>query len=285
MTVAGGHFDLEERSFDTGEGRINYVKGPGYGSPLLLLHGVISNWRSFEAIIPYLGENTQVFAMDLRGHGKSGWVQNGYKIEDYANDVVEFIQAEINDPAIILGHSLGALVTIRAAADLPQRTRAAILLDPPLVYRRTLLKDSPSKRDRNTYNLFMKASEIINSSESINDIENHLERVFPDQSAGGRSELARRLSDMDPNVLEMVIGSEHVADYDIEALVDQITCPVLLIQADRSLGAALDDIDAEYLATHMKRCELVQIEGAGHNLHETHPQVVGKEIGRFLGTL
>src|SRR5262245_4169030 len=126
---------LKEQIYDAGQIQINYAVGPANGSPLLLLHGVASNWQSFLPLITGLGGNHQIYAMDLRGHGLSGRLNEGYRLVDYSADVLQFIEDELGHPTVIVGHSIGALIAIYAAAKLQQSIRAIILLDPPLIYR------------------------------------------------------------------------------------------------------------------------------------------------------
>ena len=65
---------LKEQPFDTGRVTINYAEGPASGPPLVLLHGIISRWQYFLPIIPNLSIRWHIYALDFRGHGKSGRV-------------------------------------------------------------------------------------------------------------------------------------------------------------------------------------------------------------------
>jgi len=107
---------LAEQTFDANGVSINYTVGPALGPPLLLLHEITERWQTFLPLIPHF-TRWQVCVLDLRGHGQSGRVKNSYKIIDYAQDIVCFLEAQINRPAIILGHSLGALISIYIAAN------------------------------------------------------------------------------------------------------------------------------------------------------------------------
>ena len=62
-----------EQLFDTGEVSINYATGGGPESPaLLLIPGQTESWWGYEAAIDLLKDDFQVFAVDLRGQGRSG---------------------------------------------------------------------------------------------------------------------------------------------------------------------------------------------------------------------
>ena len=72
---------LKERTFDANGVAINYAEGPPSGPPLVLLHGGGDRWQHFLPILPSLVMRWQVYALDLRGHGKSGRVPGQYRPE------------------------------------------------------------------------------------------------------------------------------------------------------------------------------------------------------------
>jgi pimeloyl-ACP methyl ester carboxylesterase len=63
---------LVEKFFDTGEVVLNYAEGPDNGHPLLLLHGWTDRWQDVLPIIPTLSMKWHIYALNFRGHGKSG---------------------------------------------------------------------------------------------------------------------------------------------------------------------------------------------------------------------
>src|SRR5207244_4822582 len=104
--------------------------------PVLALHGlgVAGNiWQSFaRRLLPHLA----AVAPDLRGHGQSDAPPSGYAPTDYANDLLQLIQTELQDhgpaPVPVIGHSLGALVAMSTAELRPDLVSWLVLLDPPL---------------------------------------------------------------------------------------------------------------------------------------------------------
>jgi len=74
-------------------------------------HGVTDSSASWDAIAPRFVDNYRVMAFDLRGHGQSDKLDTRYSWEsDYAKDISAFITEQLDEPAIVLGHSLGAVV-------------------------------------------------------------------------------------------------------------------------------------------------------------------------------
>lgn len=64
----------QESIFDAANVKINYFScGPEFAEPLVMLHGGAWSWQEFLSLIPHLAENRRVYALDLRGNGKSQW--------------------------------------------------------------------------------------------------------------------------------------------------------------------------------------------------------------------
>src|SRR4051812_38501836 len=103
---------FQEQVFNANGVQINFVQASDFGPPIVLLHGTASEWQSFLRLIPTLAADFKVFALDLRGHGKSSWVPDKYRLFDYAADIEYFLEKHVGQPCILYGHSLGAQVAL-----------------------------------------------------------------------------------------------------------------------------------------------------------------------------
>ena len=83
---------MEEHSLYTGAVAINYAEGPSAGPPLVMLHRTSYRWQAMAALFPDLSSGWHLYAPDLRGHGGSGWAPGRYRLSDYADDVVAFLE-------------------------------------------------------------------------------------------------------------------------------------------------------------------------------------------------
>src|SRR5579862_2339488 len=95
---------------------------------ILLIHGLGDGrfiWKDFANRLHPVG----CVAVDLRGHGDSGWDARGaYNIDTYATDVERVVGALNLQRAVVVGHSLGAAVAIRVAVGMPS-LRGIVLVD------------------------------------------------------------------------------------------------------------------------------------------------------------
>src|SRR5437868_4587741 len=103
---------FKERFFQADEIAIHYAEGPPNGPPLVLLHGLARDWKSFSTLLPELAAHFHLFALDLRGHGKSGRSGRKYRITDYVLDVSAFMRSELRSGAARFGHSSGGVVAL-----------------------------------------------------------------------------------------------------------------------------------------------------------------------------
>src|SRR5690242_5191782 len=84
--------------------RLHYAEqGPATAEPIILLHGYSDSWFSFSDVLAPLSRDTRVYALDLRGHGKSEQPANGYRMRDLAADVIAFMDAKSIVRATLVG--------------------------------------------------------------------------------------------------------------------------------------------------------------------------------------
>src|SRR4051812_41086378 len=103
--------------------------------PVLLLHGVSSARSTWHRLVPTLDGRCRTPALDLRGHGESGHDPGTYTLEHYAPDVIAFLEDRVDQPVVLIGHSLGGVVAATVAQQRPDLVRAVLLEDPPLYLR------------------------------------------------------------------------------------------------------------------------------------------------------
>ena len=97
---------------------------------VLALHGWLDNAASFTRLAPLL-QGVRVIAIDMAGHGHSDHrgVGADYPLWAYVADVVAIADALELDKVHLLGHSMGAIVSVMAAATVPDRIASLTLID------------------------------------------------------------------------------------------------------------------------------------------------------------
>lgn len=105
--------------------------GEGDKPPVILVHGTAANSSWWDHIAPHLADRRTVAAIDLSGHGDSDWRQGPYRLASWAEEVlavVELVDTGGSKP-IVIGHSMGGLVTLKAALLAPEQLSGLAILD------------------------------------------------------------------------------------------------------------------------------------------------------------
>ena len=102
----------------------------GQGLPLLFVHGWTCDSNDFLGQLAFFRSRYRVIAPDLRGHGRSSVLADGYEARRFARDLIELLDMLGIDACYAIGHSLGGLVVSAMAVEYPDRVRGVVCLDP-----------------------------------------------------------------------------------------------------------------------------------------------------------
>jgi pimeloyl-ACP methyl ester carboxylesterase len=275
--------DMKEAFFDTGEMRLRYAQGPRNGPPLVLLHGATGNWRSWSLILPALVPHWQVYALELRGHGESGRAAGPaeYHVSYFVRDVLAFLRTRVGPPAVLVGHSWGAVIALLCGAPGKEHLRGLVLEDPPMMIRR------PNTESKPFLDFFAWAYHIKQSAATVEDVIAALQV----SSMGGLPPEKLKLSaqslfDVDGNYLLSTQEPQGpVKGVDFEHEIQGIACPILLQQADLAKGAALQPLDLDFVLHHARDARVVRFPGAGHGIHDEQTAEFLAALETFFQTL
>ncbi|MCO1657236.1 alpha/beta fold hydrolase [Pseudonocardia humida] len=290
-----------ERRVEVGGTAMNYAEGPDNGPPLLLVHGQLTDWRSWSRVLPGLAQRFHVFAVDCPGHGASDRLPGGYTAEALVAGTAGFVRQVIGEPVVVVGHSSGGLVAAGLAADAPDLVRAAVLEDPPLF-------SSVLPRARHTFNhvdLASTAHGFLRSGRTdftsyyiahtavwdlfgpggANLRERALERraARPDEPLSlwmlppTVNEPYRAMPEYDPRFGEAFFDGSFHRGFDHAVVLRRITAPVVLVHASWSydangvLLAAMDADDARRARSLLRDVEFHEVD-TGHGFHVEDPE-------------
>src|SRR5262249_624455 len=112
--------------------RLHFLEwNPAAARTVILLHGNSANCWWWQWVAEELPKDLRLLALDLRGHGDSQWVEPpAYKPHDYAADLAGFIGEEVpGEGPIVVGHSMGGVVTLAFAERHADLTRGVVVID------------------------------------------------------------------------------------------------------------------------------------------------------------
>jgi non-heme chloroperoxidase len=112
--------------------QVHYAEqGDPGGEPIVFLPAYTDSWFSYSRVLPLLPGRYRALAVDQRGHGDSERPDCCYAVEDFAADVVAFLDAVGAQRATLVGHSGSCLVARRVAEVHPERVARLVLIGSP----------------------------------------------------------------------------------------------------------------------------------------------------------
>ncbi len=124
------HYPLEVQWAEVHGMRIAYADEGTGEVPLVLIHGLSGYIPMWQKNIGALAERHRVIALDLPGYGKSDKPRASYTMSFFAQTVRGFLEVLGIERAIVIGHSMGAQVSIHLALRAPQCVHALVLTSP-----------------------------------------------------------------------------------------------------------------------------------------------------------
>ncbi len=109
---------------------------------LIFVHANGFNARTYRNLLAPLGDAWRVLAPDLRGHGLTDLPTvpaNRASWNDMRGDLIDLVASLSGPPVVLAGHSMGGTLALLAAAQMPERVRAVVMLDPVILARSPLL--------------------------------------------------------------------------------------------------------------------------------------------------
>lgn len=129
-------------------GPVHVVDFGGRGRPLVLVHGLGHSYSSWLAAAPQLAEHSRVIAIDLAGFGLTPLGRRSAAVDANARLVGRVIEQLVREPAIMIGNSMGAVVSMLHARAQPASVAGLVLVNPGVP------KPRPVRLDRDVQRLF-----------------------------------------------------------------------------------------------------------------------------------
>lgn len=232
-----------------------YYESSGDGTPILFLHGVLMGSRFFvkqEA----LADEFQTITLDFRGHGRSATPETGHTLPVYARDLEAFLDANDLDDVIVVGWSMGSLVTWEYIDQFgTDRIRGFVSVEQQPLDLKTDGYDH-GVFDFEELRGLMELAQTDHHALADSFIEQMLVDDYPDVRPTLFDEIAR----IPPGIKSAILFDQSVRDYrDVLPAVDVPT--LVCLGEDETL---LETAGVEYVAEHTPDGELKRFPDSSH---------------------
>ena len=264
----------------------------GTGRPLVLVHGFgasIGHWRKNIPVLANAGY--RVFALDLLGFGGSDKAAIDYTVEVWVELLKDFWAEHIQEPAVFIGNSIGALLSLMVLAEHQEITAGGVLINSAggLSHRPHEL-NPPLRMVMGAFNRFVRSpitgKFVYNRIRQKSQIRRTLYQVYRNREA-----VTDELIDIlytpscDPGA-QQVFASILTAPPGPtpEELLPKIQRPLLVIWgADDPWTPITGAKIYEQACENGKDIKIVPIPNAGHCPHDEVPEVVNAQIVAWFG--
>jgi pimeloyl-ACP methyl ester carboxylesterase len=266
--VLSGYLDINQAKL--------YYETVGSGIPLILVHAGVADCEQWDNEFLDLSLKNQVIRYDMRGYGNSDSIEGSFS---HLGDLTAVIdELVINPPLILMGCSIGGVLSLNYALENPDHMRALIMIGPG---------SCGFELDNCTQELFLEAMNAFEEGDlsRLAEIETqiwfdclHAEPDQVDQS------MRALLYDMNRSVLSRESGKESqdpppLPKPSMEKL-KEIDYPVLVIVGSEDL--AFMHAAADYLVDNIRFARKEVIEGAAHLPNMDQPNLFQEVVQDFL---
>lgn len=245
---------LREAWCSTSAGRLHYrVAAPvtAHELPLVLVHGLGVSSAYFARLQPRLASTRAVYAVDLPGRGRStGSASPAHSVPEFATALETWLVACRLAKVDLFGHSLGGQVVTELAGRRPDLVSRVILAAPTLGWRDA--------------GLLALCANLIR--DGVREPLSLYRAILPAYARCG----PRRMARIDA----------RAAGNDLAAMLQRVAQPVLVVRGARDSLFRPDELAT--LRAAMPDLTVVEVPGAAHALHWSHPEAVATAVEAFL---
>jgi pimeloyl-ACP methyl ester carboxylesterase len=255
--------------------RIHYLDwGSPDKQPFIMLHGIGRVAHSFDHIAPTFKNDYHVMAIDMRGHGDSGWSPEGaYLVEDYVKDLEGFVDQLNLRNLVLLGNSTGGRV-VQVYAGLHPDRLARLVVEDVGPQRTNEIASAFARRVEQEEKGWASEDELVASlMKSGGSVPADLQRNYAHFGSKQRAD-GRIVWKRDPNLVKGFVPTE------LWQYVSKIKCPTIYI-----LGGASNIVPPETqerLKAALPDVRIVTMPGLGHYPHLEAPAEYLKIVLAFL---
>jgi pimeloyl-ACP methyl ester carboxylesterase len=253
----------------------------GDGSPLLLVHGTLGDYRHWAGQMGPFGANYRTIAVSLRHCWPEKWDGEGedFTVQQHTADIASFIVGLQAGPVHLLGHSRGGHIAFRTAQNYPDLIRALVLVEPGGVLSKDIeagLAAAPPTIALGP--LYAKAAERIGRGEVDEGLKPTID-VIAGPGAWERTPepIRQALRDNAATLLGQV--KEQRAPF-ARADAESIRAPTLLMAGERSPASFHHILDG--LETAISDVQRVVIPNASHSSNLDNPHAFERAVLAFL---
>lgn len=240
--------------------RLHYYRtGHGDKPPLVLVHGFSDNGLCWTPVARDLEAEYDLIMPDMRGHGLSERVQPGDTV-DMAADVAGLIRTLGLARPIVVGHSMGAMITYQIGVRFPELASALVLEDPPWWLSPQAQSLPPSRPAENPIAQWAKSL----ANRTLEELLVQYRKEHPNWPEELLRPMCESKKQLDQTIVDILTDRMHSQEVHWLTTIQQIAHPMLLFAANPQLGGIVTPEVVAKVRELNPKVRIVSIPDAGH---------------------
>ena len=242
----------------------------GQGEPLILVHGAVGDWRSWETVLEIFASHYRVLTYSRRWHHPNPTPVNGetYTAATHAADLIALIQGCASGPVRLVGHSYGAAICAEVSAARPELVRSQVLAEPSL-FGLAMTNPLGAVAMAQTAAATMHIAPLLKKGQKEKALAEFLLSVIGKEDYARLSRRALAIMGENVETLEPMLNGMSSALAFTSKQAAKIKLPTLLIEGEKT--TALFRTTMKGLAAHIPAAQRHVLAGVGHGLHLEDP--------------
>jgi len=250
-------------------------------APLVLVHGTLGDFRTWNAVMGPLSKQHRVIAVSLRRFFPEHWdgVGSDYKMAQHVADVIAFIEQLAPHPVDLLGHSRGGHIGFRVAEQRPDLLRRLVLAEPGGDLDASLREPGAPPPPPMPLSLVMPTVlQNIRSGKIDEALKAFVDGIDGDGAWTRLTAVAKQ--QLRDNVFTLLGQAGENRKPFTKAQAESIRTPTLFIGGGNTTGNLA--LVHRVLAQHVAGSQTAMIDGAKHWMFEEAPQAFSEAVTAFL---
>ncbi|WMN11663.1 alpha/beta fold hydrolase [Marivirga salinae] len=223
---------------------------------LILLHGALGSSKSFDALVPQLSDDFNLFIPDFNGHGSRSKSDFSFNMQDLVKDLEDFLVKKGIDSCSVFGYSMGGYVALSLALKKPEYFGGIMTLGTKLDWKTQQAE---------------KESKMLNPEkiqEKVPQFSQHLKALHGESWMNLCDQTAEMMLDLGKNP---ILSTDNISTIDL---------PIRLGLGDQDNMVSLDETIAFYRA--LVQGELQVFPNFPHPIEKVDPQIIANSIKQFF---
>lgn len=261
--------------------RLEYIE-QGEGEPVVLVHGTLGDYRSWQLQMDVYSESYRTVSYSRRYHypNECRGDESDYSAALHADDLAGLIAGLGLDSAHVVGNSYGAYTALLLAARHPQRARSVVLGDPPVFPLLDHIPKGRTVRDDFLARVWERAGDLMRQGETRAGVRTFVDGVVEEGTFDG----------FPPEIQDLIM--ENACEFGVEtsspAFWTAFTCgdaatietPTLLLTGDGSLE--MFQLIVDELDRCMPNSEVRRVPDTTHEVSSDNPEAYNEMVLEFL---